>query len=670
MISSSRFSPRTLCLWASALVVLSSISTSLAAEPDYAKPPVFTPLPVGNVTPEGWLRDWCQQALEGIAGHADELDPAFARGWLDPQTDASIPGLKKEAMQQGDKVNGYVLEQAGYWLDGASRLAHLMGDEALLAKCRLRFESVIQRIEAGRPPTELNGVRWDDGEKWAHWPMAVLGRALVAEYSFNRDPRYLHAIEKIYNDYARFDALTNTKGRVFSLIEHRGRQPLNIEAMLEAYRLGGRVQLRDDAVAVLRSLSDEIDTRLHWHEQGLASGKMDSHFYSVAFGHAVTVNETAKIPAIGYLFSGEADWLRFSELCEEDMEQNAMLPYGLTPGHEEIGGVGPFACTEMCNVVDYAWSNTWLLRITGKPVYGDRVERDVFNAGPGGIAPDFKSHVYYLSPNRIDATHPAKPGAGGLTSYAPKQQPLCCTGNISRLLPNYVGSLWMASADGGFAATLYGPSVAVVSVGDTKIRLETQTDYPFGSDIMVKVTADQPREFPLYFRLPSWCKNPRLAVNGQPREIRDSHGFARLQQLWKTGDTIRLSLPMEAHVVAGRCADGAPYTSVTYGPLLFALPIPVLNHDLNAPDPTFAFQYALQPGSAIQATHAQMPSPWSWDQAPVRLTVPGETVAFGPNLTLPKAPTATTNAPLTKLTLRPFGATAFRISMFAAGDAK
>ncbi|XHR27335.1 MAG: beta-L-arabinofuranosidase domain-containing protein [Chthoniobacteraceae bacterium] len=319
----------------------------------------------------------------------------------------------------------------------------------------------------------------------------------------------------------------------------------------------------------------------------------------------------------------------------------------------------------MCNVVDYAWSNTWLLRITGNAVYGDRVERDVFNAGPGGIAPDFKSHVYYLSPNRIDATHPAKPGAGGLTSYAPKQQPLCCTGNLSRLLPNYVGSMWMASADGGFAATLYGPCIASVSVDGTKIRLETQTDYPFGSDITVKIAADQPREFPLYLRLPSWCQKPLLTINGEPREIRDTNGFALLKQTWKTGDIIRLSLPMEGRVASGRCADGAPYTSVTYGPLLFALPIPILNNDLNTPDTTFPFQYALQPGSAIKVAHHPMPLPWSWDKAPLQLTIKSEAVTFGANFALPKQPVAATGEPLTELTLRPFGATAFRISMFA-----
>ena len=636
-----------------------------AKTPPYAKTPSFIPLPLGEVKPSGWLLDWCRSAAEGIVGHSDDLDPLFAKGWLDADAQGSLTGA-----QVNDNKAGYVLEQAGYWIDGATRLAHLLGDEALLTKCRKRFEAILKRVDANEAPMNVNVKVWNTGGKWAHWPMAVMGRALLAEYTATNDPRYLDAIARIYHDYAKYDAAPDPKDRHFSLIHHQGRQLMNVEIMLEAYRLGGPVSLRDDAIAVLRAQSREISNRLQWHEKGIAEGRMDDHFYSVPFGHAVTLNESAKIPAIGYQYTGEGDWLRFSELSYQDMEKNEMEPYGLTSAHEHLEGVGPFSTTEMCNAVDYAWSNIWLLRITGNPVYGDRVERDFFNAGPGGIAPDFKTHVYFLSPNRIDPSHPGKPVVGGFPSYAAKQFPLCCTGNISRLLPNYIMHLWMASKDGGLAATLYGPSEVRTAVAGTGVKLSTRTSYPLGDDISISVDPEHPASFPLHLRVPSWCGNPGLAVNGEKQSFKVEGGFIRLEREWKPGDVVRLSLPMEARVGSGICADKAPYSCVRYGPLLFALPIPTQGNDLNKPKPGTHFQFALQPGSATTVSREPLVSPWSWSNVPVKITLKAMPAVFGKNFELPKDVVPIDQAKLSDITLVPFGCTAFRVSMFGVAQPK
>lgn len=627
---------------------------------EYVRPPVFTPLPLGTVKPKGWLRDWCEDSVSGIAGHADKLDQAFQKGWLDASVKAN-----RQGMQPGDRAEGYALEQAGYWLDGATRLAHLLGDEELLAKCRLRFEAILKRVEAKEPPMDVNRDMWAKGDKWAHWPMAVMGRALLAEYTATGDPRYLRAIEEIYADYAKYIEATNDKGKMFSLITHNGRQPMNAEVMLEAYRLGGREELKEDALAIIRAQDAEIAERLGWHERGIKAGVTDRQFYRLSFGHAVTFNESTKIPAIGYQFTGDDKWLRFSEASYEDMEKNEMLPYGLTSAHEELGGIGPFSTTEMCNVIDYSWSSLWLLRITGNPVYGDRIERAFFNAGPGGIAPDFQSHVYFLSANRIDAQHPGKVRVGGTPSYKPKQLPLCCTGNIARLLPNYVMHLWMASADGGLAAVLYGPSEARTTVRGTGIVLNSSTDYPFSDKITIDIRPEQPIDFPLHLRVPEWCEKPEFKVNGKAVPAQVSNGFLRISRLWKAGDEVTLTLPSLPQVQAGKCADGAPFSFVTYGPLLFALNIPIVGGDLNTPQQDAEFQFALFPGSTPEKIHQPMPERWTWTAAPLKLKVAAIPAQFGEKFSLPKLPVERQGAEIRQIELVPFGSTAFRVSMFA-----
>ncbi len=623
----------------------------LAQEP---VPPAFTPLPLGEVRPTGWLKDWCKQAAAGITGHSDELDPLFAKGWMDRDFKATSTGA-----QGGDKVIGYAMEQAGYWIDGAVRLARLIDDEKLLAKCHTRFETVLERVEAGKTPVTSEAL-WDAGEKWGHWPMAIMGRAMLAEYSFSGDKRYLDAISKIYANYPKHNA-----GGKFSLIHHQGRQLANLEVMLEAYRLGGPVSLRDDALAVLAGQSAEIQQRLTWHEQGIAAGKVDEHFNSVPYGHAVTVNESMKIPAIAYQYSGNPQWLRFSEAGFEDFEKNEMMPYGLTSAHEHVGGVGPFSASELCNAVDYAWSSIWMLRVTGKSFYGDRIERAVLNAGASGISPDFKTHQYFLASNRIDADHPGKYPVGGGPDYQPKHFPLCCTGNLSRLVPDYVMNLWMRSADGGLAATLYGPCNVITTVSGVKVALATRSDYPFRDSVSMRIDLEKPLEFPLHFRVPAWCQAPVFTVNGKPFQPTVRDGFATLRRTWSSGEIIRIAFPNTPRVITGKCADGAPFASVCYGPLLYALPIPHADGNLNQPKPGTEWQYALDPHATAVAKTQPMPDPWTWASAPVQVVISAYPAQFGADDSLPKELSDSTDKTPVEITLQPFATTAFRVSMFA-----
>ena len=654
-----------LCALSLALTLtLSGFAGRAAESPEYAKPPAFIPLPLGEVKPAGWLRDWCQQALDGITGHSEELHPIFAKGWLDASE------IKAETNQAGDKPRGYVLEQSSYWIDGATRLAHLMDDEALLAKCRLRYNAVLERVDAGQPPMNINQDLWLKGDKWAHWPMAILGRGMLAEYSATHDPRYLRGLEKIYADYLNLSG----NGKKFSLISHSGRQMTNVEVMLEAYRLGGSPKLRDDALTILRGKADQINMRLAWHEQDILTGTVNQKFYGVDIGHAVTFNESTKIPVIAYLYSGDPVWLRFAEASYEDMEKNEMLPYGLTSAQEQLTGVGPFALTELCNAIDFSWSNIWLLRITGSAVYGDRVERTMFNAGPGSIAPDFKSHVYFMCPNRIDAKHPDRkaPHVGDTVNFSPTHNPLCCTANLSRLLPNYVMHLWMASADGGLAATLYGPSETKTTVGNTRVALATRTDYPFGDEVEIKLTPEKAAAFPLHLRIPGWSGAPTLSINGEKQKATVDHGFLHLRRTWKPGDTVRLTFSRQPKIVTGVCANGAPYASAVDGPLLFALPLPTLNGDLNKPQPDVACQFALLKNASIEVVRHPMPAHWTWNAspAPLELKVAAIPVVLDEAMHLPSAPVALGTEKPEKLTFLPFGSTAYRVSMFGFAEAQ
>ena len=102
--------------------------------------------------------------------------------------------------------------------------------------------------------------------------------------------------------------------------------------------------------------------------------------------------------------------------------------------------------------------------------------------------------------------------------------------------------------------------------------------------------------FPLSFRIPGWCKNPELSVNGSARQGRARRqGIRARRAALEAGRRGAAAVPdvgERDRRAATTTPQGAPYASVSYGPLLFALPIPDTQGP-NTPDPAAKWNYAL-----------------------------------------------------------------------------
>jgi hypothetical protein len=190
-------------------------------------------------------------------------------------------------------------------------------------------------------------------------------------------------------------------------------------------------------------------------------------------------------------------------------------------------------------------------------------------------------------------------------------------------------------------------------------------------DISVKPARDA--TFAISLRIPGWCRQPELSVNGSTMDaVPDERGFVHIERLWKAGDAIHLRFPMSVRVETGRDqnAHDAPYASVSYGPLLFALPI-ADTQDPNTPDPNVNWKYALDvPGDAwksdVRVERQAMPDVWNWPlEATLKLQIGAVACDWtpSPENPLPAGP-ASNRASRETVTLIPYGCTKFRISMF------
>ena len=626
--------------------------------------PAFIPLPIGNVEPAGWLRDWAISAAAGITGHLDEYSPVFGDAWK------GVPVNAPNAALDG---TGWPLEQCSYWLDGLVRLGYILRDEKLIAKAKARLDLVVDGVNKGA----RSFIYWTTNppEGFNSWACSHMGRALIAYYEATRDERILRALDQAYCKYRPPGNLDLTDVNVSGLC--------NLDAMLETYSFTGDKRLLEQAEAAMNR--GEVQKAI----KGWSAGRFNPC-------HAVCYYEIIRLPALLYPWTGKSEYLNASLKAFDWVDTVHMLPYGVASGGEFLSGAGPFRLTETCDVSASLWSRMWMYRITGQKEWGDELELEFFNAAAAPIARDFHTMCYYQSPNRIESEtlpigHPLCPGPGCLrfTSLGASNV-LCCVGNMNRILPNYIMGMWMATYDGGLAATLYGPCTVHALAGKhVPVNLNCQTDYPFDDKIMIRVTAAQTTDFPLYFRIPAWCRKPRIEVDGVViRNQPNAQGFVVIDRTWAPGDTVRLKFPMEVRLARDYtdeyppanwkyygylsnevlASKPAPYESLYYGPLLFALPIPDV--DPNTPASNVRWQFALdndpeEHGRDIKIERHAMPAKWEWPlTAPIVLKVSAKTFQWNPTMAQPLPEGPVKGQKSATIRLVPYGCTKFRISMF------
>jgi hypothetical protein len=651
---------------------------------NYARPfepptrPAFLLLPPGAVEPAGWLRDWCLAARDGFTGHMDEYDDEFKRAWA-PDHKMTGEGL---FWYKG----GWPYEGGGYWFDGLVRLGYALHDEALIAQAKRRLYAVADHMNTNG----LLFLWWLDRnnpgdrkavtaalEGWPLWACGLLGRAMTGFYAGSGDKHILDALEKAYSGDP--DCLRWITGNMS-----------NPWPAFDTYSWTGSHDISEALDAMFKQEGAGLLPSLNRYRKApdLKPGT------TVDNAHVVEFIESTTPWAVAYLWTGDVRYRQAAIGWHDLLERVAMQPHGVPVSDEWYGPTGAFRGSETCDVAGYIWSQICLLFVTGEGRMADRAERAFFNAGPATVSRDFKTHVYFQSPNRfanLSPDFPHDPRAGG-GAYQRKHGPLCCTAALNRIVPWYVTHMWMATYDNGLAATCYGPcKVTALVANRVPVVINCKTDYPFNETIEISVQPAREAAFPLDFRIPGWCVAPALSVNGSAVALeRKPGGFARIHRTWKPGDTVRLHLPMTATVRTGRDAAlgapydgvhratpmtipednstrGVPYASVSYGPLLFALPISD-TVDANTPDPSARWQFALdvqEPGLTVE--RAAMPVQWDWPlKAPLKLRANAVEIAWNPDPNAPRLPLLPTGRlkPRETATLIPYGCTKFRISMF------
>lgn len=645
----------------------------------------LSPLPPGAVRPDGWLRGWLRKQAAQLGSHLPEVSWPFTQDyWGDQQQ-----GAYWLAEQEGEQW--WPWEQKAYWIDGATRMAILLRDEQLLEKTKRPITCTFLHPDSeGYLGPELFQDPLGDYHRWPH---VVFFRSVAAIVDASAAlPGISSAqIAQLMQRHYLTDAASYGKPK---------RNVNNIEDMLWCYsrtRDPKLLTLAENAWTEYQKCADDPENS----DLGFLRVMGDTPINA----HGETYAETAKQPAILYLYTGKPEYLQFGLAAQRRIFDFHMLIDGIPSTSEWFSTRTSLDSHETCDIADHTWSWGYYLMATGDAQWGDRIERACFNAAPGALRNDWKALQYLSCPNQflatLDSDHnwPKFPEHGmGMMAYQPNpgKRTACCGGNVHRILPNYVIRMWMKRGD-GLAAVLYGPSTVNALLGAEKAPVEIvqTTHYPFDDEIHLQIHAEKPVTFPLSLRIPGWCDAPRVAVNETPVPAqRNSDGFVELQRTFKPGDQVTLTLPMKS--VLSRWPQNG--IGVERGPLVYSLPIETewttkveakySTEEFPAwearPKSAWNYGLALDDATLEHAVQVQTHPPATeeafdpWEKPPIHLTVPARKIAgwelqanpekpeqkFTPPLPDPKAEQVSET--LETLTLAPYGSTKLRVTIFPA----
>jgi hypothetical protein len=616
-------------------------------------PNSFVKLPIGSITPRGWLRHQLELERDGMIGRLKEISP-----WLDFQKSAW-------ASKEGKGERGW--EEMPYWLKGYGDLGYVLRDETIIAAAKKWIEAAMasQREDGWFGPRDLLTSLKGKPDLWPHMVMLNI---LQSYYEFSGDRRVLDVMMRYLKWENALPPSAFGEGYWPKI-----RAGDNIESAFWLYNRTGELSLL------------ELAKRIHENMQRWHAGEINWHNVNFAQGFR----------------AGTVFWMQSKDPKHRDSAghnyQNTIGTYGQFAGGTFVadedarpGYIDPRGGFETCGIVEFMHSFEMLTKITGNPVWADRCEEIAFNSFPASMTPDEKGLHYLTCANQVQLDRRNKaPGVqnnGTMFSYSPFEGYRCCQHNVSHGWPYYAEELWLATPDNGLGASLYAASEVSAKVGDgATVKITEETDYPFSDTIQFKVALSKATIFPLYLRVPRWCEDASLRINGKTVEVKARPlSFIAAGREWKDGDTVTLQLPMKLAVRTW--AKNKDSVSVDYGPLSFALAIKerwtkygdrnakwpeweVLPDSpwnyglvLNAKDPAKSFRIERKSG----ALAAQ---PFTPETVPVSLKAQARKIAawrvdrlnmVGP---LQQSP-AKSSEPSEEITLIPMGAARLRISSF------
>lgn len=444
--------------------------------------------------------------------------------------------------QQKNREGGYI--GLGKFIDCLVRFTAYSHDEKVLD---LKKHVVAETIKTQEQDGYI-GIFVPERRMWQLWDIHEMGYVilgLTADYQYFKEKSSLKAAKKLANYIIRqwsSDPDRLTEGWVSTYVGTTGLE----EAMLALYEQTQDKRYLDFCIDY-RKLAD-WDTPLiegRW-------GNLEGHAY-YHLCHCLAQLRLHEIQPDEKLLNQSL--MTFDFMVRKD----GLLAPGLV-GYQECwhsNQQGFFKLGETC-ATGYLirWLDT-LLRIQGDSLYGDIMERSIYNGLFAAQSPDGRRLRYYA------------PFEGPRVYF--DGDTYCCPCNFRRIIAELPGMIYYRK-NGGLAVNLYTKSSAKLDLRDgLSLDVQQTTDYPNFGNVDIELNPSKPARFPVHLRIPRWCDEAKITINKEAAEM-TTHGgaFFTMTRKWKAGDRIKLNMPMTFRLIKGRKSQ-AGRVAVMRGPTMFCL---------------------------------------------------------------------------------------------------
>ena len=221
------------------------------------------------------------------------------------------------------------------------------------------------------------------------------------------------------------------------------------------------------------------------------------------------------------------------------------------------------AYAETCAAIGAVFWNWRMLARYGDAKYADAMETALYNSVISGVSLDGQGY-FYMNPL-------ASPGGYARDSWF---ECSCCPPNVARLMMSLPGYAYSTSDEGLWVHLYVNGSVNVELADGGNIGLKVDTEYPWDGVVQLRVTDAPEGETALVLRVPGWAEEATLTVNGAGAEVEVTPGsYAKVRREWRTGDEVRLDLPMRVRRLRSnqRVLDNRGHVALARGPVVYCV---------------------------------------------------------------------------------------------------
>ena len=532
----------------------------------------------------------CSQKKEGpmkritpVAFPQVKIEDSFWSPRLEKHRTATLPVCIDQIENQTDRIRNFENaalgrgEHSGIFFDDSDVYKALEGmayslqihpDPELEAKC----DEWIDKFAAAQQPDgyintyyTLTGLenRWDNMDKHEMYCAGHMTEAAVAYY-------YATGKRKLLDVSIR---MADHMMSVFGPDKRHwvpGHEEIEL-ALVKLYEATGEKKYLDFAGWLL-------DQRGHGYG---SHGKIGRPWNAAYYQDDIPVREQTAIAGHAvramYLYCGMADVAAYTgdtgltdaldRLWDHVVLKNMYITGGIGQSARNEGITEDYdlpnltAYCETCASVGMVFWNWRMNQFTGDAKYADVMERSLYNGALAGI--NLAGNLFfYVNPLESLGNHHRQEWYGCA----------CCPSQICRFLPS-IGNYIYGVSDEALWVNLYMGNTASMKVRGKDVTVKQETKYPWEGAVRLTLGLKGSVKTQVRLRIPGWCKQYAVSVNGKAVEPAVDSGYAVLDGKWKDGDVIDLTLDMPVEVVAAdpHVKEDVGKRAVQRGPLVYCI---------------------------------------------------------------------------------------------------